>query len=84
MADLPSSDVELDAVGLTCPMPLLKAKRALNGMASGQVLRVVATDPGSVRDFEVFCRQSGTALLASERSAGDDGDEHFVHLLRKA
>lgn len=83
MADLPEHDVELDAIGLTCPMPLLKAKRTLNGMASGQVLRIVATDPGSVRDFEVFCRQSGTALLACERTTGADGDEHFVHVLRK-
>jgi TusA-related sulfurtransferase len=76
---LPEIDVEVDAVGLTCPMPLLKAKRALNAMASGQHLRVLATDPGSVRDFEVFSEQSGHPLLVS----AVDGDR-FVHVLRKA
>lgn len=59
-------------------MPLLKAKLALNGMTSGQVLRVTATDPGSERDFEVFSDQSGHALLASKKL----GDE-FVYLLRR-
>ena len=77
--DLPEIDVEVDALGLTCPMPLLKAKRALNAMEIGQHLRVLSTDPGSVRDFEVFSEQSGHALLASQR----DG-ERFVHVLRKA
>jgi tRNA 2-thiouridine synthesizing protein A len=71
--------VELDARGLNCPMPLLKAKRALNGMDSGQQLRVRATDKGSVRDFQVFARQSGHALLSSEQVDGV-----YVHLLRKA
>ena len=78
MSDEPPIDVEVDALGLTCPMPLLKAKRALNAMASGQYLRVLSTDPGSRRDFEVFSRQSGHPLLSSE----EDG-EHFVHVLRK-
>ncbi len=78
MSDVPPIDVEVDALGLTCPMPLLKAKRALNAMASGQYLRVLSTDPGSRRDFEVFSRQSGHPLLSSE----EDG-EHFVHVLRK-
>ncbi|HSG89991.1 MAG TPA: sulfurtransferase TusA family protein [Pseudomonadales bacterium] len=78
MSEVPVPDVELDAVDLTCPMPLLKAKRALNGMTSGQVLRVVATDPGSERDFEVFSRQSGHVLLSSDR----DGAQ-FIYLLRK-
>ena len=75
-----SSDaiVELDATGLLCPMPLLKAKRALNAMDSGQRLRVTATDQGSVRDFEVFASQSGHRLLASEESDGV-----FTHLLEK-
>ncbi|MEE4361579.1 MAG: sulfurtransferase TusA family protein [Pseudomonadales bacterium] len=72
-------DVEVDASGLLCPMPLLKAKKALNGMAVGESLRLVSTDPGSERDFEVFCRQSGHALLSSAR----DGDR-FIYLLRKA
>jgi tRNA 2-thiouridine synthesizing protein A len=72
-------DQELDTRGLTCPLPLLKAKQALNRMASGAVLRVLATDPGSVRDFEVFARQTGHALLESLQA---DGEYHY--LLRKA
>ena len=71
--------VELDARGLECPMPLLKAKRGLNGMDSGQQLRVSATDKVSVCDFRVFARQSGHALLSSEHVDGV-----YVHLLRKA
>ena len=64
MSDMPVTEV--DARGLDCPMPLLKAKRALNAMASGQRLRILATDSGSQRDFRVFAEQSGHALLASE------------------
>ncbi len=62
--------VEVDATGLDCPMPLLHAKRALNGMLSGQRLRVLATDSGSVRDFRVFAEQSGHRLLSSEECDG--------------
>lgn len=69
---------ELDATGLTCPMPLLKAKRALNELAGGERLRVVATDPGSLRDFQVFSEQSGNALLESRQEAG-----RYYYLLRK-
>ena len=61
---------EVDARGLQCPMPLLKAKRALNSLASGDQLRVLATDSGSQRDFEVFARQSGHRLLESACDAG--------------
>ncbi|MEQ8859709.1 MAG: sulfurtransferase TusA family protein [Pseudomonadales bacterium] len=68
----------LDVTGLNCPMPLLKAKKALNGLPAAGLLRVLATDPGSVRDFEVFSQQSGHALLESTR----DGDT-YVYLLRK-
>ena len=75
-------DCEVDAIGLTCPMPLLKAKRALNGLAGGATLCVRATDPGSVRDFEVFCERSGHELLASTKEAGEAA-EVFVHLIRK-
>ena len=57
--------VIVDATGLACPMPLLKAKRALNAMQVGQRLRVLATDQGSVRDFQVFAEQSGHRLLES-------------------
>lgn len=56
----------LDASGLDCPLPLLKAKQALNRMQSGEKLEVVATDPGSQRDFDAFCRQSGNILHCSE------------------
>lgn len=73
----PAIDVEVDATGLICPMPLLKAKQALNAMARGQHLRVVATDPGSERDFEVFCRQSGHVLVTGGRDA-----DRFVFVLR--
>lgn len=62
--------VEVDATGLPCPMPLLKAKRALNAMRPGQRLRVLATDQGSVRDFHVFAEQSGHQLLASDEAEG--------------
>jgi tRNA 2-thiouridine synthesizing protein A len=70
--------VLLDASGLSCPMPLLKAKKALNELGAGMLLRVISTDPGSVRDFEVFSKQSGNALLESKQSAG-----RFEYLLRK-
>ena len=73
-----SVDISIDLRGLMCPMPLLKAKKALNGMSALQVLHVLATDPGSKRDFEVFAEQSGNTLLAS---AEDDGV--FSYLIRK-
>lgn len=56
-------DKELDARGLNCPLPILRAKKALAEMQSGQVLRIVATDPGSVKDFQAFCKQTGHTLL---------------------
>jgi len=70
--------VELDVCGLNCPMPLLKAKQALNRLKAGELLRVLATDPGSVRDFEVFAKQSGNLLLDSLTR-----DDTFVYLLQK-
>ena len=78
MADV-QPEQQLDTRGLTCPLPLLKAKQALNRMQPGELLRVLATDPGSVRDFEVFARQTGHALLQS----GHEGGE-YSYLLRKA
>jgi tRNA 2-thiouridine synthesizing protein A len=69
---------ELDARGLNCPLPILKAKKALADMVSGELLRVVATDPGSMRDFQAFARQTGNELVEQAR-AGDD----FVHVLRR-
>jgi TusA-related sulfurtransferase len=69
---------ELDARGLNCPLPILKAKKALAEMLTGEVLKVIATDPGSMRDFQAFARQTGNELV--EQVA--QGDE-FVHLLRR-
>lgn len=69
---------ELDATGLDCPLPLLKAKQMLNKLAVGETLRVRATDPGSVRDFRVFCELSGNTLLESFESDGV-----YTYLLRK-
>ena len=63
-------DQKLDATGLICPLPLLKAKQALNAMDTGLVLEVVCTDPGSVRDFQVFSQQSGHKLLQSIETKG--------------
>lgn len=70
---------DLDARGLNCPLPILKAKKALAEMASGEVLRVVATDPGSVRDFQAFARQTGNTLL--EHSG--EGPEFTFFMRRK-
>lgn len=61
---------ELNARGLNCPLPILRAKKSINSLASGQVLRVYATDPGSVKDFEAFCKQTGNTLLNSSESDG--------------
>jgi TusA-related sulfurtransferase len=69
---------ELDARGLNCPLPILKAKKALADMLSGEVLKVVATDPGSVRDFQAFARQTGNALVEQT-----SGEKEFVHFLRR-
>lgn len=71
-------DKELDARGMNCPLPILRARKALNEMAAGQVLRIVATDPGSVKDFESFARQTGNELL-SQSSA----EKEFVFYMRK-
>lgn len=71
--------IEVDATGLECPMPLLRAKRALNAAHVGQRVRVRATDSGSVRDFQVFAEQSGHRLLASEEREGV-----FSYLLQKS
>jgi tRNA 2-thiouridine synthesizing protein A len=72
---------ELDARGLNCPLPILKAKKALAELNSGEVLRVMATDPGSVRDFQAFSRQTGNQLL--EHSSSADGSEFVFFLQRK-
>ena len=74
----PIQTTRLDVTGLDCPMPLLKAKQALNGMAPGARLQVIATDPGSVRDFQVFSKQSGHPLLQSREQDG-----RYYYLLEK-
>ncbi|MBI1398109.1 MAG: hypothetical protein GC151_19220 [Betaproteobacteria bacterium] len=71
-------DFELDARGLNCPLPILRTKKALNGMTSGQILKVMATDPGSVRDFQAFSKQTGNALVDMSEASGE-----FLFLLRK-
>ena len=71
-------DQELDTRGLNCPLPILKAKKALSDMLSGQILRVVATDAGSVRDFQAFAKQTGNELVDQE-TVGDD----FFHIMRR-
>jgi TusA-related sulfurtransferase len=69
---------ELDTRGLNCPLPILKAKKALADMASGELLRVIATDPGSTRDFQAFARQTGNELVEQSSSGAE-----FVHVLRR-
>ncbi len=69
---------EIDTRGLNCPLPILKAKKALADLQSGQVLKVLSTDPGSVRDFQAFARQTGNELV-EQSTAGED----FVHYLRR-
>ena len=71
-------DQELDTRGLNCPLPILKAKKALSSMESGQLLKVLATDPGSVRDFQAFARQTGHTLVEQT-----SGEREFVHVLRR-
>ena len=69
---------EVDARGLNCPLPILRAKKALTDMVSGQLLRVVATDVGSLRDFQAFARQTGNELV-DQKTAG----EEYIHIMRR-
>jgi tRNA 2-thiouridine synthesizing protein A len=73
------ADQELDARGLNCPLPILRAKKALNGLTSGQTLKIVATDPGSVKDFQAFAKQTGNQLLESNEANGE-----YTFVLKKA
>jgi tRNA 2-thiouridine synthesizing protein A len=68
MSDPIAFDQEVDARGLNCPLPILKAKKALSGLSSGQVLKVVATDPGSLRDFQAFSRQTGNQMVGQSEA----------------
>lgn len=79
MTEIPTCDAELDASGLNCPLPLLKAKLELNRLASGAVLKVTATDAGSQRDFRAFARLAGHQLLREE-----EADGVFRYWLKKA
>jgi len=72
-------DIELDASGLNCPLPILRAKKTLTGMSHGQVLKVISTDQGSLKDFEAFCKQTRNPLLSSSEEEGK-----FVFLVSKA
>jgi tRNA 2-thiouridine synthesizing protein A len=72
-------DTELDARNLGCPLPILRAKKAIAAMGSGQVLKLVATDPGSVKDFDAFCRQTGNDLISSTEESGE-----YHYLIKKA
>ncbi len=69
---------ELDTRGLNCPLPILKAKKALADMASGDLLRVISTDPGSMRDFQAFARQTGNELVEQKAEGAD-----FLHVIRR-
>jgi len=71
-------DQEIDTSGLNCPLPILRAKKMLATMTSGQVLKIVATDPGSMRDFRAFCKQTGNELLSQEAVGAD-----FIHFLKR-
>jgi tRNA 2-thiouridine synthesizing protein A len=71
-------DVELDVRQLACPMPILRAKKSLSGMSAGQVLKIVATDKGSPKDFVDFCKKTGNELLSSTEAGGE-----FIFLIRR-
>lgn len=71
-------DKDLDARGLNCPLPILRAKKALTDMQSGQVLRITSTDPGSVKDFQAFCKQTGNELLAQS-----EAQKEFVVFMKR-
>lgn len=76
--ELPAFDLEIDAKGLKCPLPILRAKKALSTLTSGQVLKVVATDRGSVRDFQAFSKQTGNELLLQ-----DDAGDVITHYMKR-
>jgi tRNA 2-thiouridine synthesizing protein A len=74
-----NADHELDARGLSCPLPILRTKKSLSAMSPGQVLKVVATDPGSIKDMEAFSRQTGNELL----SASEENGEYVFYMKRR-
>ena len=72
------ADTELDCRGLICPLPILKTKKALSGISAGKMLKVISTDPGSVKDFQAFAKQTGNELLESTEADGE-----YLFLIRK-
>lgn len=79
MSDVVAIALTVDATGLTCPLPLLKAKQGLKQIAAGECLKVIATDPGSKKDFEVFANLSGNHLLVSEQT-----EDTYLYVLQKS
>jgi TusA-related sulfurtransferase len=77
-AAAPAADLEVDATGLACPLPILRAKKALAQLASGQVLKVITTDRNAIRDFQAFARQTGNVLVLQQES-----ERQGVHYLRR-
>ncbi|WP_020393794.1 sulfurtransferase TusA family protein [Thiolinea disciformis] len=71
-------NIELDARNLNCPLPILRTKKSMNGMNAGEVLKVIATDPGSVKDMEAYARQTGNELVATAENNGE-----FVFYIKK-
>ena len=78
MEPIMQTDQEIDTRGLNCPLPILKAKKALAGMESGQLLKVLSTDAGSLRDFQAFAKQTGNELVEQQTQGNE-----FVHVLRR-
>lgn len=76
-------DVEIDARGLSCPMPIVNTKKAFQNLQSGQVIRVLATDPGSVNDFQGWVKMVADAELLGQETVQMDGKTIYVHYLRK-
>ena len=79
MIENTSANLEIDARGLACPVPILRAKKALAKMESGQILHVRATDPGAMRDFQLFAQQTGNELLEQQQN----GEEYSIYLRRR-
>ena len=77
-------DKELDARGLNCPLPILRCKKALADLQGGQILKIVATDPGSVKDFQAFCKQTGHELVHFEERDAQPKKEFIFHMRKRS
>ncbi len=71
-------DKELDTRGMNCPLPILKTKKALTDLTTGQILKIISTDPGSVKDMQAFANQTGNTLVSSSEEKGE-----FIFLMQK-